>query len=228
MSGWKDSLHSYAVQPIQQFRYTVRKECHGQRNDHRRKWTYCTQELWKGSASSPATATTLGWPREYASKACSLWALVVRSRQKSFVNACEVFVYTENLYPEGDDETPRIELESSDWTETVARAVEMATQDDGWARLSTVGANLLQLDPAFDSRSYGHTKLSLLVKSRPSEFQVKGSQNRKQSSHNVCEDKGLKGMLLVILAWSRVRPNTSENGCKETYEKLAFRTPLPI
>ena len=25
MSGWKDSLHSYAVQPIQQFRYTVGK-----------------------------------------------------------------------------------------------------------------------------------------------------------------------------------------------------------
>ena len=25
MSGWKDSLHSYAVQPMQQFRYTVGK-----------------------------------------------------------------------------------------------------------------------------------------------------------------------------------------------------------
>ena len=25
MSAWKDSLHSYAVQPIQQFRYTVGK-----------------------------------------------------------------------------------------------------------------------------------------------------------------------------------------------------------
>ena len=89
------------------------------------------------------------------------------------MNACEVFAYTENLNPEESRETSRIDLASPDWTETVARAVEMATQDDGWAFLGAVGNNLRQLDPAFDSRSYGHKQLSQLVKSRPSQFRMR-------------------------------------------------------
>ena len=179
MSGWKDSLHSYAVQPIQQFRYTV-----GKNATDSAMIIDAMDLLHSGTVegfcivSSDSDYTRLA--TRIREQGLFVMGIGRSTTPKSFVNACEIFVYTENLYPERDDELPRIELESSDWTETVARAVEMATQDDGWARLSTVGANLLQLDPAFDSRSYGHTKLSLLVKSRPSEFQVKGSQNRKQ------------------------------------------------
>ena len=84
---------------------------------------------------------------------------------KAFVNACEVFVYTENLMPtqEGSEEEGR-GLDLTDWTELAARAVEMSMQDDGWAFLGAVGNSLRQLDPAFDSRSYGHKQLSQLVK----------------------------------------------------------------
>ena len=46
----------------------------------------------------------------------------------------------------------------------------MSMQDDGWAFLGAVGNSLRQLDPAFDSRSYGHKQLSQLVKSRPDLF----------------------------------------------------------
>ena len=51
---------------------------------------------------------------------------------KAFVNACEVFVYTENLMPtqEGGEEEGR-GLDLTDWTELAARAVEMSMQDDG-------------------------------------------------------------------------------------------------
>ena len=91
---------------------------------------------------------------------------------KAFVNACEVFVYTETLNPEESHEPSRIDLDSPDWTETVARAIEMATEDDGWAFLGTVGSIVRQLDPAFDSHSYGHKQLSQLIKSRPSQFSV--------------------------------------------------------
>ncbi len=36
LSGWKDSLHAHAVQPTQQFRYTVGKNSTDKRPDNRR------------------------------------------------------------------------------------------------------------------------------------------------------------------------------------------------
>ena len=42
-------------------------------------------------------------------------------------------------------------------------AVEAASDDDGWAPLSAVGAIITKQRPDFDSRSYGYSKLSGLV-----------------------------------------------------------------
>ena len=75
---------------------------------------------------------------------------------KSFVNACKVFVYTENLFPQAEEKPPVSDLAASDWTRTATRAIEMAAQDDGWAFLGAVGTYLRQLDPSFDARSYGY------------------------------------------------------------------------
>ena len=87
-------------------------------------------------------------------------------------------VYTENLSPQEERDIQVSELASSDWTETVQRAIEMAMQDDGWAFLGAVGNYLRQLDPSFDSRSYGHKQLSLLIKSRPELFDMRESKTR--------------------------------------------------
>lgn len=43
------------------------------------------------------------------------------------------------------------------------KAVEAASDDDGWAMLSNVGAILTKQRPDFDSRSYGYAKLSDLI-----------------------------------------------------------------
>ena len=63
------------------------------------------------------------------------------------------------------------------------RAVEMATQDDGWAFLGVVGNLLRKLDPAFDSRSYGYSQLSLLIKSRPELFEIRESKTKSGPTH---------------------------------------------
>jgi hypothetical protein len=42
-------------------------------------------------------------------------------------------------------------------------AMEAASDDDGWATLSSVGAILTKQRPDFDSRSYGYAKLSDLI-----------------------------------------------------------------
>ena len=48
----------------------------------------------------------------------------------------------------------------------------MATQDDGWALLANVGNYLRKLDPAPDTRTYGHGQLSQLVKSQQEAFEL--------------------------------------------------------
>ena len=97
---------------------------------------------------------------------------------KSFVNACELFVYTEILSPQTESTSLAPDTASSEWVDTATRAVEMATQDDGWAFLGAVGNYLRQLDPAFDSRSYGHKQLSALIRSEPTLFKTRESKTK--------------------------------------------------
>jgi hypothetical protein len=46
---------------------------------------------------------------------------------------------------------------------TLCNAVEAASDDDGWASLSSVGNIITNQRPDFDSRSYGYGKLSDLI-----------------------------------------------------------------
>ena len=104
---------------------------------------------------------------------------------KPFVNACDVFVYTENLEAERkatkarvhrkdtkkkDEPEPEPEPESMP---LLRRAFEMAVQEDGWTRLDMMGNALYQLDPGFDPRTYGHRQLSRLMASYKEYFQMR-------------------------------------------------------
>jgi len=87
-------------------------------------------------------------------------------------------VYTENLTSPAEVDAASPDVIAGDWTDSTGRAIEMTTQDDGWAFLGAVGTALRKLDPAFDARSYGHKQLSLLVTSRPDLFDVRPEKTR--------------------------------------------------
>ena len=177
MSGWKDSLHSHAIQPAQQFHYTVRK------NSTDSALIIDAMDLLHGGTvsgfcivSSDSDYTRLA--TRIREQGLFVMGIGRSDTPKSFVNACEVFVYTGNLSPDEGGDSKVVELASSDWTETVVRAIEMAAQDDDWAFLGRVGDYLRQLDPAFDPRTYGHRQLSLLIKSRPKLFEMRQSKTK--------------------------------------------------
>lgn len=175
MSSWKESLHSHAVQPMQQFRYTT-----GKNATDSALIIDAMDLLHAGTVrgfcivSSDSDYTRLA--TRIREQGLFVMGVGRSDTPKSFVNACEVFVYTENLSPQEKRDNQVAELASSDWTEMVGRAIEMAAQDDGWAFLGAVGNSLRQLDPAFDARTYGHKQLSVLVKSRPDLFGVRESK----------------------------------------------------
>ena len=60
-------------------------------------------------------------------------------------------------------------------------AFEMAVQDDGWACLGPLGQYMQQLDPSFDSRTYGYKQLSHLIRAYPTVFRVR-TVRRKQGT----------------------------------------------
>lgn len=176
MSGWKDSLHSYAFQPMQQLRYTVGKNAtdsaliidamdllHSKTVDG-----FCI-------VSSDSDYTRLA--TRIREQGLFVMGIGRSDTPKSFVNDCQVFVHTENLSPQAKrDATPAVST-GKDWTPTVSQAIEMSAQESGWALLAAVGGYARQLDSSFDPRSYGYKRLTLLVKSRPDLFETREPRN---------------------------------------------------
>ena len=176
MSGWKKSLQTYAIQPIQQFRYTVGK------NATDSALIIDAMDLLHLGAvdgfcivSSDSDYTRLA--TRIREEGLFIMGIGRRQTPSSLVNACEVFVYTENLTL--SEQTPVDQIthsKLSKWITTIGLAIETAIEtginEDGWVLLSVVGVQIRKLDPAFDPRSYGYSRLSLLVKSRPDKFET--------------------------------------------------------
>ncbi len=62
--------------------------------------------------------------------------------------------------PDGGAETPVV-------AKLLHRAIKASIKEDGWAPLSAVGSYLISSHPSFDTRTYGHAKLSDLVQAQP-------------------------------------------------------------
>lgn len=100
MSGWKNALHDSAIQPIQQFRYTIGKNAtdsamiidamdilHGHLVDG-----FCI-------VSSDSDYTRLA--TRIREMGFFVMGVGKRTTPKAFVNGCNLFIYTENLQPRG-------------------------------------------------------------------------------------------------------------------------------
>jgi hypothetical protein len=124
---------------------------------------------------------------------------------EAFVNACNVFVHVENLtqpkqpaQPKQAAQPKKVEPKQAAQPKKPAqpkkvapnkvasngavlmnllqRAFDILEPDDGWVLLSALGDALHRLDPSFDSRTYDHNTLSLLIKSLPQQFVVKSAK----------------------------------------------------
>ena len=100
-----------------------------------------------------------------------------RKTPEAFRNACNRFIYAENLVGQDGDrlsaaDAARDKKESpKKAVRIIARAMEDA-DDDGWAHLGNVGHRILGAAPDFDPRTYGCPNLSTLV-ARSGAFEVR-------------------------------------------------------
>lgn len=200
MQAWKNHLQDAAIQPIQQFRNTI-----GKNATDSALIIDAMDILHSGLTTGMCIVSSDSDFTRLATRVREQGMFVIgigrKTTPKAFVNACQVFTYTENLQPRSSSTPPsqttkkpkhattpeRKDGNSEElpliWETTsermgdplplIRRAFETSAMEDGWANLGTVGQNLLKLDPAFDPRTYGFKQLAPLFRSFPEYIEVR-------------------------------------------------------
>ena len=174
LGGWKSVLLDHSIQPMQQFANTKGK------NSTDSAMIIDAMDLLHmrgldGFCIVSSDSDFTGLARRIRENGLLVIGFGERKTPKAFVVACDRFVYTELLAPRPtaatQDEAPAPHR-NRELLALIRAAIEAASDDTGWAALSAVGSNIAKQSPDFDSRSWGHAKLSGLVRSMPKHFRV--------------------------------------------------------
>lgn len=183
MKKWEDELKKNAIQPIQQYGNTRNK------NATDIAMIIDAMDILHSDAvdgfclvSSDSDYTKLAM--RIRESGIFVMGIGKSNTPPSFVNACKIFVKTENL---ASEEVPKLIAplhkkkvsrdtkavsERDELDSMLIKAFNNTANDNGQAVLAAMGNYLRKLDPGFDVRTYKCTQLLQLVKSRPELFDV--------------------------------------------------------
>lgn len=102
---------------------------------------------------------------------------------ESFRNACDEFLFLENISPAAETESPSSpamdaeqEPDAMDHIDNIhsllRKAYEAYQDEDGYTNIANAGHFLKRTKPDFDCRTYGFTKLSELLRAYPDKYEV--------------------------------------------------------
>jgi uncharacterized protein (TIGR00288 family) len=185
LKNWKQSLNELAIQPVQQFAYTV-----GKNSTDASMIIDAMDLLYSGKFDAFALVSSDSDFTKLASRLRESEILVFGVGEKktpiSFRNACDDFIFTENLgvsaslLPSIDNVLP---IDSALDQARISAAVELVPllkkaweqyqDDDGWANVSAAGSFVKRSKPDFDPRTYGATKLTEIISSLEADFVMK-------------------------------------------------------
>jgi hypothetical protein len=164
LKKWKDHLHKHAIQPVQQFAYTTGK------NATDASLIIDAMDILHESEldgfcliSSDSDFTRLATRIREAGLV--VYGFGEKKTPEAFIAACDKFVFTEILR-EKDVPTEKAEPNISNISKLrpiIVSAINAVSKDDGWARLSNLGAYINKNNPSFDPRNYGYEKLGKLI-----------------------------------------------------------------
>ncbi len=166
--GWKEVLLQNALNPVQQFSYTSGK------NSTDSALIIDAMDLLYSDrldgfciVSSDSDFTRLCL--RLRESGMSVYGFGERKTPKSFLGACDKFIFTELLMRDEKGKerykTSRKNLrEDKKLANLLIGAVEASANDNGWSHLGSVGQNIANKAPDFDPRNYGYKKLYELIK----------------------------------------------------------------
>lgn len=198
LAGWKQVLLDHSIQPMQQFAYTKGKNA----TDSsliidamdllytRRFDGFCL-------VSSDSDFTRLA--SRLREEGLEVVGFGEQKTPKPFVTACDKFIYTELLRDAGtaseletaSSKTPSNTAQTAAGEnkplspastnnvkpqkvpiDFIAKVIDDNSDEDGWCHLGALGTNISKLRSDFDSRLYGHKKLSELIRAQKSHFEL--------------------------------------------------------
>jgi uncharacterized LabA/DUF88 family protein len=177
LQPWKETLLSYSIQPMQQFPYTPGKNATDSALIIDAMDLLYT-EKFDGFCIVTSDSDFTPLAQRIRQSGLMVYGFGERQTPKAFVQACDRFIYTDILgrpepFTEQRAETPSAPkapeaskklLESGDELVRLLRsAADSASDEDGWAYLSSLGDNIRQKKPDFDPRNYGFKKFRDLV-----------------------------------------------------------------
>ena len=188
MNQWKDSLHKHAIQPVQQFRYTIGK------NATDSMMIIDAMDLLHNNdlqgfciVSSDSDYTRLA--TRIREEGLFVIGIGEKKTPEAFVNACNQFIYCENIAAtKGPKKKAKRRKKKKDEGQEVndplpllIQGFENAAKEEEWTYLATMGNSLRKLDSAFDPRTYGNPKLQSLLKNYPETFLLKQDRSKRPS-----------------------------------------------
>lgn len=184
LKNWKQSLNELAIQPIQQFAYTT-----GKNSTDASMIIDAMDLLYSNKFDAFALVSSDSDFTKLASRLRESEILVFGVGEKktpiSFRNACDDFIFTENLDVEPIITSPvapstqEKDVKSSEKpaaTELIPllkKAWEQYQDDDGWANVAAAGSFVKRSTPDFDPRTYGAAKLPEIIKNLSNDFEMK-------------------------------------------------------
>lgn len=181
LKNWKQSLNELAIQPIQQFAYTTGK------NSTDAAMIIDAMDLLYSDkfdafalVSSDSDFTKLASRLRESEK--FVFGLGEKKTPVSFRNACDDFIYTENLSdtvtsPEADT-TSRTEQNDSienekDLIALLNKAWEKHQDEEGWVNVASAGHMIKRTKPDFDPKNYNASKLPEIIERLDKHYEMK-------------------------------------------------------
>ncbi len=181
LKNWKESLNELAIQPIQQFAYTTGKNSTDASMIIDAMDLLYTQKFDAFAlVSSDSDFTKLA--SRLKESEIYVFGFGEHKTPISFRNACDDFIFTENLIfnTEVLEDIPELKPSKTSDDDSLKELVKLLhvgwekTQDDeGWASVSAAGAYIKRQSPDFDPRTYGASKITSLLAKLSEHFEMK-------------------------------------------------------
>jgi uncharacterized LabA/DUF88 family protein len=189
LASWKTVLLNYSITPIQQYSYTT-----GKNATDAALIIDAMDILYSKNVDGFCIVSSDSDFTKLAARLREAGMYVIGMGEKKtptpFISACEKFKYLEVLAAIPTETIDRIEkqeirkegmADKEGLIDSIKIIVTESSDEDGWAFLGEVGKRLNKRYPDFDTRNYGHAKLTPLISSLK-QFEI---QSRKTSNRHI-------------------------------------------
>ena len=197
LAGWKDVLLEIGAVPVQQYAYTTGKNA----TDAAliiEAMDILHDDNVEGFVivSSDSDFTPLALRLRESGK--KVYGIGEKKTPRPFITSCDKFIYVEILVDSQPEAKPNVQAPmpaqaqqqkkpvSTKTVNFLAQCIMESSGEGGQSQLSTLGSMISKKRPDFDSRNYGYSQLSKMLRAIP-RFEVGGA-----GSHVWVKDKEAK------------------------------------